>query len=159
MNDSPVPAYRGRLAPSPTGLGRLFVAGRVGRLSLEVALDSAWPTTQHQSDGTSFSLDRFAGSVAGCGHGGVFAACLTGTLGALRARGDGVDVPTTPVGLFSQVGARLAATLDFAGRYFVSARVDGLIMLTTWTVTLNQTAAWTTPRVGALIGVDVGATF
>jgi len=32
-------------------------------------------------------------------------------------------------------------------------------MLSTWTVTLNQIAAWTTPRVGALIGLDVGARF
>ena len=32
-------------------------------------------------------------------------------------------------------------------------------MLQSWTVMVNQVVAWTTPRVGALIGVDVGARF
>jgi hypothetical protein len=57
------------------------------------------------------------------------------------------------------VGARIAAAVDFSARYFAAARVDGLVMLTSWTVTLNQAPAWTTPRVGALVGVDVGARF
>ncbi len=117
------------------------------------------PATKNEVDGTGFSLDRFAGGAAACGHARAFAACVTGTLGVLRARGTGVDAPAAPSGMFSQVGARIAATLDFGGRYFAAARLDGLVMLSTWTVTLNQTAAWTTPRVGALIGVDVGARF
>ena len=70
-----------------------------------------------------------------------------------------MDAPAAPSGLFSQAGARIAATVDFGGRYFAAARLDGLVMLSTWTVTLNQIAAWTTPRVGALIGLDVGARF
>ena len=57
------------------------------------------------------------------------------------------------------MGGRLAATWDFAGRYFASARVDGLVMLSPWTVTLNAMSAWTTPRVGGLVGLDFGARF
>ena len=128
-------------------------------VSLELGVDAALPATQHQIDGTGFSLDRFAGSGAACGHAGAIAACVTGTVGVLRARGTGVDAPAAPSGMFSQAGARIAATLDFGGRYFAAARLDGLVMLSTWTVTLNNTATWTTPRVGALIGVDVGARF
>jgi hypothetical protein len=153
------PALALNVAPHPTGLARLFVSGRAARLSLEAAVDAAWPATQQEIDGSGFSLDRFAGGGAACGHARAFAACFTATLGVLRARGTGVDAPATPAGLFSQVGARVAATRDFGGRYFAAARVDGLIMLSSWTVTLNQAAAWTTPRVAALIGLDVGARF
>jgi hypothetical protein len=147
------------LSPQTTGVARLFVSGRLTWVSLELGVDAALPATQHQIGGAGFSLDRFAGGGAACGHAGAFAACVTGTVGVLRARGIGVDAPAAPSGLFSQAGARIAAALDFGGRYFATARLDGLVMLSTWTVTLNQTAAWTTPRVGALIGVDVGARF
>jgi len=147
------------MSPQTTGVARLFVSGRLTRVSLELGADAAWPATQHQVDGSGFALDRFAGTGAACGHAGAIAACVTGTVGVLRARGTGVDTPASPSGLFSQAGARLAATLDFGGRYFAAARLDGVVMLSTWTVTLNNTATWTTPRVGALIGVDVGARF
>jgi hypothetical protein len=153
------PALALGVSPQTTGVGRLFVSGRLTWVSLELGVDAALPATQHQIDGTGFSLDRFAGSGAACGHAGAIAACVTGTVGILRVRGTGVDAPAAPSGMFSQAGARLAATLDFGGRYFAAARVDGLVMLSTWTVTLNNTATWTTPRVGALIGVDVGVTF
>ncbi len=153
------PALALGIAPEPTGIGRIFLDGRVGRFSLELGLDAALPTTQHGSDGSAFSLDRFAGGAAACGHASALAACATATVGVLRARGGGVDVPANPVGLFSQVGGRVAATRDFAGRTFASVRVDGLIMLSPWTVTLNAMSAWTTPRVGGLVGLDFGARF
>jgi hypothetical protein len=153
------PALALAVAPQPTAVARIFVSGRRDRFSLELAADAAWPATQHDVDGTGFSLDRFAGGAAACGHVSVLAACATGTVGLLRARGTGVDAPATPAGVFSQVGARIAAAVDFSARYFAAARVDGLVMLTSWTVTLNQAPAWTTPRVGALVGVDVGARF
>jgi len=153
------PALALGMSPQTTGVARLFVSGRLTRVSLELGADAAWPATQHQVDGSGFALDRFAGTGAACGHAGAIAACVTGTVGVLRARGTGVDTPASPSGLFSQAGARLAATLDFGGRYFAAARLDGVVMLSTWTVTLNNTATWTTPRVGALIGVDVGARF
>jgi hypothetical protein len=152
------PALALGMAPRATGVARIFVSGRLARLSLEIAADAALPVTQHEVDGSGFSLGRFAGGAAVCGHAQAFAACVIATLGRLQARGIGVDMPAAPSGLFSQVGARIAATRDF-GRYFAAARLDGLVTLSTWTVTLNQTAAWTTPRVGALVGLDFGARF
>jgi len=148
-----------RLAPYPTGLGRLFVSGRVARFSLEISVDAALPATRQEVDGSGFALDRFAAGAAACGHARALAACLTATVGLLRARGFGVDAPASPAGPFSQGGARIAAMHGFAGRYFAVARVDGLVMLSPWVVTLNGTAAWTTPRVGAVMGLDLGARF
>jgi hypothetical protein len=144
------------LAPEPTGYGRLFATGRIARFSLELALGAALPATRQESGAGGFSLDRLDAGAATCGHARAFAACFTVTLGVLRARGFGVDLPQSPAGPFSQAGARLAATHEFGGRYFAAVRVDALVMLSSYTVTLNQAAAWTTPRVGGLVGLDVG---
>jgi hypothetical protein len=151
------PSLALRLLPQPAALGRIFMSGRIARFSLEIALDAALPSEQREVDGSGFSLDRFGAGAAACGQGHVFAACVTTTLGLLRARGFGVDAPASPSGLFSQVGARLAATRGLGRSYFVSGRIDAVVMLSSWTVTLNDTAAWTTPRVGALVGLDLGA--
>jgi hypothetical protein len=136
----------------------MFVRASGDALSLELAADAALPVTRDDVGGGGFSLDRFAASAAGCGHTGPFAACVTGALGRYQAHGFGVDAPAAPAGFFSQVGARIMATRDFA-RYFAALRADGLIMTSRSTVTLNQTRVWTTPRVGALFGLDLGAHF
>jgi len=155
------PALALGVAPQPTGLARLFVSGRLARVSLEVAVDAALPAARREVDGVGFSLERFAGALAACGHGRVLSvsACITGTFGTLQVRGSGVDRPAAPTGLFAQAGARIAATRNLGYRYFAAARVDGLVMLSTWTVALNQTSVWTTPRISALVGLDLGARF
>jgi hypothetical protein len=153
------PSFALNLAPRPTGVGRLFVSGRLGHASLELALDAAWPASERQVDGSGFSLDRFAAGAAACGHAGAFAACLTATVGLLAAHGFGVDQTASPSGWFSELGGRIAATKDLGHRYFVTARVEALVMLAPWTVTLNQAPVWTTPRVGGLAGLDLGGRF
>jgi hypothetical protein len=146
------------LAPHPTALGRIFASGRVSWISVEIALDAALPATQREADGSGFSLDRFAAGAAVCGHAAAFAACLTTTVGLLRARGLEVDAPASSSGLFSQLGARVGVA-ENCGRYFVAARTDALVMLSSWTVRLNETAVWTTPRVGLVVGFDLGVHF
>jgi hypothetical protein len=147
------------LAPHPTGLGRIFASGRVSRISVEIALDAALPATQREADGSGFSLDRFAAAAAVCGHASAFAACLTTTVGLLRARGLDVDAPASSSGLFSQLGARVGAAENLGRRCFVAARADALVMLSSWSVRLNDTAVWTTPRVGLVVGFDLGVRF
>jgi hypothetical protein len=147
------------LAPEPAALGRVFVFGRISQFSLEVGVDASLPTTQRSADGSGFTLDRFSFGMAVCGHAGVFAACLTGTVGRMQVQGFGVDVPATPAGLFSQLGARIATTYEFGDLYFVSARIEPLVMLSSWTVTLDENSVWTAPPVGVSIGLDAGARF
>jgi hypothetical protein len=141
------------------GLGRVFASGRVSRISVEIALDAALPATQRETDGSGFSLDRFAAGAAVCGHAWAFAACFTTTVGLLRARGLAVDAPASSSGLFSQLGARFGAEEDLGRRLFVAARADALVMLSSWTVRLNETTVWTTPRVGLVVGFDLGVRF
>jgi hypothetical protein len=147
------------IAPDVTGLGRIFASGRIDWFSMELGVDAALPVTQDESKGSAFKLNRFAAGAAACGHVQAFAGCLTGTLGRLEAHGYGVDQPASPTGLFSQVGARIAATLDVGNRLFVSARADGLVMLSPWAVTLNHRVVWTTPRIGGMMGLDFGMYF
>lgn len=147
------------IAPDVAGLGRIFASGRIDWFSLELGVDAALPVTQDESSGSAFKLNRFAASAAACGHVQALAGCLTGTFGRLQASGYGVDQPASPSGLFSQIGARIAGTLDFGNRFFVSARGDGLVMVSPWAVTLNHTVVWTTPRFGGMIGLDFGVHF
>ena len=153
------PSLALRLAPHPMGLGRIFASGRISWISVEIAVDAALPATQREVDGSGFSLDRFATGAAVCGHAWAFAACFTTTVGLLRARGLAVDAPASSSGLFSQLGARFGAAEDLGRRYFVAARADALVMLSSWTVRLNETTVWTTPRVGLVVGFDLGVRF
>jgi hypothetical protein len=143
------------IAPHATATARVFASGRLDWFSLELAFEAALPATGGGPEGSGFSLNRYAASSAACGHVGLFSGCLTTTVGRLEARGLAVDRPATPSGTFTELGARIAARQDF-GRYFASVRVDGLVMASTWTVTLNDTTAWTTPTIGGLVGLDFG---
>jgi len=153
------PAIAWGLAPQSTLAGRLFVDARWPRLSFELAVDGAWPVTHEVAKVGGFKVDRTSGTLAGCGHAHVFVACVLGTVGVLRARGVGVDLPSSPTGAFFQLGARLGARFDLAGRAFVGGHVDGLWFPSPWTVAVNGVPMWTTPPLGALVGVDVGLIF
>jgi hypothetical protein len=152
-------SFAGGVAPRPSALARLFVSGRRGPLSLELGADATLPVTQEQGDGTAFSLDTLAVETTGCGHLRLLAACVAARVGRIQARGSGVDVTRSPSGLFSQAGIRLAAAHALGARLFAAAHVDGLVMLSSWTVALNDTAVWTTPRFAVLLGFDLGVRF
>jgi hypothetical protein len=137
----------------------LFVSGRSGWVSAEIGADAALPATQDGVSGTGITLGRVAAEAAVCGHLRAFATCLTTTVGRMEARGFGVDAPASHAGIFAQLGARVVGTRDFGRRYFAAVRVDAAVMMSPWTVTLNDAAVWTTPRVGALFGMDFGAHF
>jgi len=145
------------LAPRPTATGRLFIDGRISSLSVELSLDGILPVERQETGGAGFSFRRFDAEGAVCGHARMFAACVTAGLAYLRASGSGVDAPLSPNGFGAQTGGRVAISQEFGGRYFVTARAEGLVVLSRWSVTLNEVSVWSTPRLGALIGVDVGA--
>lgn len=147
------------VVPRPAADGRLFIEAAAGWFSFELAFDATWPVRQQQTEAAGFSLHRYAVGGAACGQARIFGACVTGILGRLQAKGAGVDMPLQPAGLGGQLGVRVFARHDLGGRYFAALRVEGLLMLSRWTVTVNELPAWTTPRLGALIGADVGARF
>jgi hypothetical protein len=152
------PAIAVGMTPAVTALGRLFVGVRRGRVSAEIAGDSTLGVRQPEPDGTGATVTAMGATVAGCAHLSVLATCALGRLGWIRAVGMGVDAPNTGWGRFSEVGMRLAGTMEW-GRFALSLHVDTLVMLSRWNVVLNQSVVWTVPRVGGLLGVDVGLRF
>ena len=147
------------LAPRPTADARLFVAARAGWMSFELAFAALLPVQQQGSTEAGFSLRRYAAAGAACGHGRVFGACVTGVLARLEADGRGVDMPLQPTGFSGQLGVRAFASHDLGDRYFAALRVEGLGIVSRWTVRVNEVPVWTTPRLAALIGADFGARF
>ena len=152
------PAVGVGIAPAATALGRLFVAGRFKRLSVEVGADAALPVTQREPDGSGAVVSAMGASAAGCAHVSFVGACLLGRIGWIHARGTGVDAPNASWARFTEVGTRLAATRDF-GRFAISLHADGLVMLSHWDVILNHTVVWSVPRVGEVVGLDVALRF
>jgi hypothetical protein len=77
----------------------------------------------------------------------------------MRVRGVGIDTPRSPSAFIAQAGPRLAAQQGLGEHFFVLVHADALATLTRWTVTLNQTDVWTTPRFAGMAGLDVGVRF
>src|SRR5262245_14153903 len=152
------PAVGLGMTPEAAAFGRLFVAARFRRLSAEIAADAALPATQREPDGTGVVVNAMGSSAAGCAHVSFASACLLGRLGWIRARGEGVALPSTSWGRFSEVGMRLAGTREL-GRFIVSVHADGLVMLSRWNVVLNDAVVWSVPRVGAVVGLDLALRF
>jgi hypothetical protein len=152
------PAVGLGMTPETTAFGRLFVAARVRRLSVEIAADAALPATLREPDGTGVVVNALGSSAAGCAHVSVASACLLGRVGWIRARGMGIATPSASWGRFGEVGIRAAATRE-SGRFIVSVHADGLVMLSRWDVVLNDAVVWTVPRVGGVVGLDVALRF
>lgn len=149
------PALALGLAPQAATVGRVFLSVRFGRLSAEAAADRALSVTQSQPDGSAIVVGADGLSLAACGHASLLSMCLLGRRGWLRARGTGVDEPSGSSAAFNEVGLRVAMTRTLR-RLEISLHVDGLVMLSRWHVVLNDAVVWTTPRVGALLGLDIG---
>jgi hypothetical protein len=152
------PAVGFGMTPEATGFGRLFVVARFRRMSAEIAADASLPSMRRESDGAGFVVGAFGSSAAGCVHLPPASACLLGRLGWLRARGTGVAEPGTSWGRFGELGVRVAGTKEL-GRLIVSVHADGLVMLSRWSVVLNDAVVWQVPRVGGMVGMDVALRF
>jgi len=153
------PAAVWRLLPSLTADARLFFGTRWDAYSIEIALDGSLPATERESDGGGFRASVYGGDVALCGHHGLLLACALVRGGALRVSGVGVDHPSSPTGFVAQAGARAGASVNLVGPWFIAGHVDGLWLLTGWTVNLNKVGFWEMPRLGAMAGIDLGVRF
>jgi hypothetical protein len=54
---------------------------------------------------------------------------------------------------------RLAGTIELGGSWFAAVHLDGLGLLNSCTVVLNEAPVWEMPRLGLLAGIDVSARF
>ena len=99
------------------------------------------------------------GTLAACGSRSSFSACGVGKMGRIRVRGTGVDNSASPQGLVGEVGIRLALSLRLDDHLILRGHVDGLYLLSPWTVDLNQEAVWTMPPFSATAGLDLAFSF
>jgi hypothetical protein len=147
------------LAPSAIAVLRLFGGVAWSRVAVELGAELSVPSTLHRTNGSGFSEQILLGSLAGCGLRPPWSACLVTKAGEVRVAGEGVDFPARSSGVLVQAGLRLAATYVIGRRVHISAHADGLAMVTRGVVTLDAMAVWSTPRVAADLGVDVGVRF
>ena len=84
---------------------------------------------------------------------------MLGKIGQIRVSGEGVDAPASASGASIQSGLRLAVTQPLGGRAQIILHGDGVASLSRAVVTLDAMPVWTTPRVGAALGLDVALRF
>jgi hypothetical protein len=146
------------MSPSPTVLGRLFGSAALGRVSFEVGGEISTETSADREDGAGFSQRVLLASAAACGTEGPFSLCVLGKGGTVMVRGQEIDVPATPTGAVFQAGLRVGAR-QTVGSAFIAERLEGVVNVTRWTVTLDGIPVWTAPAVAGTLGVDVGVIF
>jgi hypothetical protein len=147
------------IAPSMAGQGRVFVGLRRGALSWEAGGEASYPMTFRRWGGSGFREMLIEASLAGCYHTGRWAGCVLGKAGQLRASGEKLDEPLSPTGFVAHAGARVAGSIDLSRRWFVTAHVDGLVLLTPRTIELGGFEIWKMPTVGTTTGLDLALRF
>jgi hypothetical protein len=147
------------LAPSTVAQGRLFFALQTGWFGLEAGAEASLPSTKREAYGGGFRQEVFWGTLAACGWGGSIAACGVGKLGQIQVHGTGVDRPASPSGFVAQVGPRLAYSVGLGDYLVLLGHIEGLYLVTPWTVELNKLDVWTMPRLGAVAGIDLATRF
>jgi hypothetical protein len=146
------------LSSGPVALVRVLGDVAWSSVSLELAAEVSSPATTRRADGAGFSQQQLLLSAAACAGSRRLSACLLGKGGQLRIVGE-IDVPASPSGPIFQTGLRLALTQGLGSHAYLAARVEGLVNLTRWTVTLDQVPAWTAPWLAGAFGLDLGVRF
>jgi len=146
-------------APTTVPVGRLFGTLEWSRVAVELAAELSGPSSTHRADGAGFSQQQLLASLAGCGVRGRWSTCLVARMGEMRVVGEGIDVRATSFGLVAQAGLRLALTQKLGSRLQITVHADGLALITRGVVTLDAMPVWTTPRLAASFGADLGIRF
>jgi hypothetical protein len=141
------------------GLGRFFLSLHREWIGVELGAEATLPSATDGDGEAGFRHDLILATLAACGARGPFAACGLGKLGRIRVSGTGVDNPASPKGLVGQAGMRLSYSLRMPNHLALHGHLDGLYLVTPWTVDLNQVAVWTMPRLSAIAGVDLTLRF
>lgn len=143
------------VAPTWTALGRLLLALHNGRWLFELGAEGSLPATGRLDTGEGFRQRLLLGTAAACAERSALAACAVAKLGGVMVRGMDVDRSNSPTGFVALLGPRLGASYQMGDHVGLLARIDGLFLLTPWTVEVNQVAAWTMPRFGVSAGIDL----
>lgn len=144
------------LSSGIVGVGGLFALFVRRPVSLELGGELGLPSTTRRGDGAGYTQQLVFGSFAGCGAHSAWSACVVAKVGMARVRGRDIDVPASDSDAIFQTGLRVAIAPKLGSRGFFRARVEGLVTLTPWTVTLDGLGVWTAPIFAGSIGLDAG---
>lgn len=144
------------MSSKATPLARAFGSLAWRFLAAEVAGELGFPTTARRDDGAGFEQQLFLASVAGCGILDRAHICLLAKGGLIRIAGQDIDEPGKSSGSIFQAGARLGLTQPLGWRLFAVVQAAGLVNLTRWRVKLDQLEVWSSPRLAATVGLDLG---
>jgi hypothetical protein len=147
------------LGPKLLAQGRLFFFVQHGQAAFELAAEASLPTTTRQPYGGGFRHELVLGVAAVCGLHRSISACAIAKLGRILVHGVGLDKPASASGSIGMVGPRLGYSLRLGDHLVLLGHVEGLYLMTSWTVEVNDVAVWTMPRFGAVAGIDLAAHF
>ena len=147
------------IAPEWAVEGRVFAALRGRRLSLELGVETGFPSEHRTSSDAGFEQHVVVGTSAGCVALRPFSACVVGKAGRLKVRGFGVDEPHSASGFIALVGPRVGFEQGFGDHWLAALRVEVLATLVPWSIQLNHQDVWRTPVGTFLVGADLANIF
>lgn len=146
------------LAPKTAVGGRIFAGVRRDPWMLELGGSVALPSRYTTEAGKGFEQRVLAGAAVGCHAWGVLSGCVVGQVGSLSVKGFGVDVPGSDSGVIVHVGPRVMLG-TYGNGWLADLRVEALLSLVSWTVTLSEREVWDTSPLMVSLGGDFGAVF
>jgi hypothetical protein len=146
------------LLPGLVPTGRVFAGAQRGHFGVELGGEATLTGRYVDDSGNGFDHQVAFGSLAGCGFLGALSACVVGKGGWLWVSGVGVDVPRSPSGATAELGARLSLSPEL-GRFAAALRLEALVPLVSWGVSLDGEEIFEAPPVVVGLGADVGVFF
>jgi hypothetical protein len=153
------PGVRFGVGPRPAAEGRVFALVRRDPFAVQLGADASLPSRNPTAEGEGFELNLAGASVSGCAFVQLVSVCLVNRLGRVAVRGFGVDMPRSSSRLVADFGPRLALQGTFARGWMGVLRIETLVALSPWRVTLREREVWRAPPLSLSIGVDLVAVF
>ena len=147
------------MSSTPLLLGRVFGGLVWSHVSIELGAEVSLPATTRRADGAGIFQQQLLLGLAGCEVLTRWRMCLLANAGAVRMAGEEVDISRSAMVPVVEAGARVGAVQPVGRRVFLSAYLDGLIVLSRWTATLDHVPVWTAPRFAGALGLDAGVRF
>jgi hypothetical protein len=152
-----------RVSASGWGPGATLATGAgvaVVWRALSVDVGGRWvaPSSAAVSGG-SVTTWSWSLSIAPCAHRGWLAACAVAAAGALHARGDGLALTATDVGLYAAAGARGLVDAPIGARWRLRVAGELVTPLVRAHLVVEGREQWAPPRLQVVAGLGLVRSF
>ncbi len=139
--------------------GRIFGGIAWPHWSLVLGAEAGLPATIRRSDGAGFSHQQLLVTAAVCGNREPWTACLLAKGGQVRVSGRDIEAPASESGPLLETGLRVGASQRILGRVHVAAYAEALVLPVLWSVRLDDSVVWTSPRWAETLGLELAYRF